>query len=100
MSTEVTASAREQEYPLQIKLEPDSKWSGFYGDAFGKIRILIVRGISAPSTVVDKMYSVDVLIHTAVIVTKAPGMDFAFSVVGMYQMHESIAHVVELCSAW
>ena len=23
--TEVTASAREQEYPLQIKLEPDSK---------------------------------------------------------------------------
>ena len=60
---------------------------------------MVVRGVSVPSTVVDKMYSIDVLIHTAVIMTKAPGMDFAFSIIGMHQMHESIAHVVELCSA-
>ena len=61
--------------------------------------MLTPYGITPTSAVVDKMYSVDILIHTAVIVSKAPGMDFAFSIIGMHQMHESIAHVIELCSA-
>ena len=55
-----------------------------------------VRSISASATVVDIAYAIQSTINCAVIVTKTPGVYLVFGIIGAHQMHESVAHAVEV----
>ena len=57
--------------------------------------MLSVVSITTPTTVIDILYVVAHLIYRAVIVTKAPGVNFFLGVNSMYLPHHMIAHGIK-----